>query len=576
MGKIKTIKNNELIGGTDNTYIYPVTSTSAVYNSDGENVDTLLDGKLDKGSYTGSASDLKKEMDVTTTYSSSEFSQAVDPETGEANIYYRTIYKKKRRGEYRIEAKVWGSSSDQRLFRAFDINGNVLTAYNRNVQIGEEGQILDIVVNLGADVYSYSVAVVFIGSPSLSNAKLTTSSTQKTYFDTKTAKIEIVGNNSRLAKANGILSGFQRWGDSEKPYFKINFPDDSFSLDNGIAYSFDVVITNTPISTTIARPSFLKIRVELFRLETTILAPMISYLDGDVALMSNVSIYKKVSSSSGYIIPVVVVSAQGSVKGCFVENLVIKTMGANSPFLERFAISVEDSDILEGLTLVGDFTNYVVNPNLKNYANIVKKPFAFSGKMAEFTGDSITKGFTSGSTTTSYPYPRLFSEIVGMSYVNSAQGGALFCSGKNGVKTIVEQVQDANKSVDYLFIAGGVNDWQLDVPYSEFKTVIQGLCDYINANFSQNMQVIWITPINVGGSPYYNPVNTLNVYRNTLSEVVMEKDIYARFSLLQGSTFNFPDENGDYGLKMALFGDLLHPSELGYRQYCAALQNYLL
>ena len=37
MGKIKKILENELIGGTQNTDVYPVTSTKAVYDEDNEN-----------------------------------------------------------------------------------------------------------------------------------------------------------------------------------------------------------------------------------------------------------------------------------------------------------------------------------------------------------------------------------------------------------------------------------------------------------------------------------------------------------------------------------------------------------
>ena len=36
MGKIKKILEKELVGGTQNTDIYPVTSTKAVYNENNE------------------------------------------------------------------------------------------------------------------------------------------------------------------------------------------------------------------------------------------------------------------------------------------------------------------------------------------------------------------------------------------------------------------------------------------------------------------------------------------------------------------------------------------------------------
>lgn len=42
MGKIKKILESELIGGTQSTDIYPVTSTKAVYNENNENLDTII------------------------------------------------------------------------------------------------------------------------------------------------------------------------------------------------------------------------------------------------------------------------------------------------------------------------------------------------------------------------------------------------------------------------------------------------------------------------------------------------------------------------------------------------------
>ena len=46
MGKIKKILENELIGGTQSTDVYPVTSTKAVYNEDNENLDSILNTKF--------------------------------------------------------------------------------------------------------------------------------------------------------------------------------------------------------------------------------------------------------------------------------------------------------------------------------------------------------------------------------------------------------------------------------------------------------------------------------------------------------------------------------------------------
>lgn len=42
MAKIKVLKDNELVGGTDNTSMYPVTSTKAVYDENNERLDNII------------------------------------------------------------------------------------------------------------------------------------------------------------------------------------------------------------------------------------------------------------------------------------------------------------------------------------------------------------------------------------------------------------------------------------------------------------------------------------------------------------------------------------------------------
>ena len=42
MGKIKKILENELVGGTQTTDVYPVTSVKAVYDEKNERLDNIL------------------------------------------------------------------------------------------------------------------------------------------------------------------------------------------------------------------------------------------------------------------------------------------------------------------------------------------------------------------------------------------------------------------------------------------------------------------------------------------------------------------------------------------------------
>lgn len=207
------------------------------------------------------------------------------------------------------------------------------------------------------------------------------------------------------------------------------------------------------------------------------------------------------------------------------------------------------------------------NQPSKRYYHSVRKPFAFSGKTAVFTGDSITRGFTSGSTITENGYPKLFSEAVGMTFTNAGVGGATL-SRVSGYSCIQDQITNASKNIDYLFVAGGVNDWQLGVSLSDFTDAVETICSYINSNFSAGVQVIWITPINHGGWDVrmnVNAVAPLQDYRNIITRIVTENDTMARFSIVQGDQFNFPTADDDAGYIAAAYGDQLHPTENGYK-----------
>lgn len=215
-----------------------------------------------------------------------------------------------------------------------------------------------------------------------------------------------------------------------------------------------------------------------------------------------------------------------------------------------------------------------------SYHHMARKPFAFSGKTSAFTGDSITYGATSGSTDVhgTGDYPTLFCNATGMTCNNQARSGALFTSGINGVTTIPNQVKGISSSYDILFIAGGVNDWVSGAPIDSFTASVEDLCDWLNEN-KPNIPVIWITPINQAGwedTHTLSTTGTLDDYRNIITRTVLEKDTNARFSVLQGFMFNFPTKYDETSFKETMFGDLLHPTALGYKTaYLGGLLNAL-
>lgn len=207
------------------------------------------------------------------------------------------------------------------------------------------------------------------------------------------------------------------------------------------------------------------------------------------------------------------------------------------------------------------------------YKSFVRKPMLFTSKRALFTGDSITYGFTSGLTNTHGigDYPKLLSEKLNMDYVNAGVAGTTITQTQYGtIKTQIENGVSGN--YDYLFIAGGINDWQLGISLQDFRAAVKDYCTYINENYPISTQVIWITPINHAGYkidrnviPQRQNETTVNQYRNIISEEVLANDKFNRFSLIQGTDLNFPTSKADPYFIRTAFGDKLHPSEYGYK-----------
>ena len=204
----------------------------------------------------------------------------------------------------------------------------------------------------------------------------------------------------------------------------------------------------------------------------------------------------------------------------------------------------------------------------KDELNFISKR-EFKGKRAVFYGDSITQGYTSGTTTTTENYVKIFSTDVGFSYYNN-QGvaGSLFTSGYNSTTTITSKIKTADlnwlNGFDYLFIAGGVNDCQLGVSESNFKNAITDLFTYIKNNFKG--KVIVILPIDFSKT-FSSQILELEIYRKWINLYAKLND----FIVINGGYFGFPSVNGE--LSSLLFGDGLHPTELGHQLYAKELEN---
>lgn len=209
--------------------------------------------------------------------------------------------------------------------------------------------------------------------------------------------------------------------------------------------------------------------------------------------------------------------------------------------------------------------------NELKYDDYLKSNYDFNGKKILYVGDSITKGFTSGSTITQNSYPKLFSDYVNATFVNNAVGGALYTSGYNQIDTLLTQLTNtANKDTfDYVVLAGGTNDYGSNVTESDFRSAVTTTIEYALNNFT-NAHIIVITPI----SFLRNNTNTISLqtYRNIITELAITEDVNTsnKVSVVQGYKFDMPQEQTST-YKTLLLDDGVHPTESGYKVYTRGL-----
>ena len=210
----------------------------------------------------------------------------------------------------------------------------------------------------------------------------------------------------------------------------------------------------------------------------------------------------------------------------------------------------------------------------KTKAHNVNAPYDFAGKTAFFFGDSITYGYIknadgTASRATKGGYPGMFSEVAGLTHTNYGVSGSLFGT-YNNLGRIGDKIKSRSLDCDFMFVAGGINDWQCGVSLSDFRQAVEEVCSYIDTNFDG--EVIFITPINHSGKvPIVEPVAQEQEYRDIITEIALSYD----FSVVQGNLFGFPTEDSPEEDKTLLFCDNLHPTEYGYGFYADCLMEVL-
>jgi lysophospholipase L1-like esterase len=213
--------------------------------------------------------------------------------------------------------------------------------------------------------------------------------------------------------------------------------------------------------------------------------------------------------------------------------------------------------------------------NFYCFGNTATQSNRFAGKTAYFFGDSITYGYTKNAEGTAIRasnggYPGVFSKAVGLTHTNYGVSGSLFGT-YNDLGRIGDKIKSKSLDCDFMFVAGGINDWQCGVSLSDFRQAVEDVCAYISSNYDG--EVMFITPINHSGRvPIEEPVAEVQDYRDIITEIALKYD----FSVIQGNLFDFPTENSSEEYKTLMFCDNLHPTEYGYEFYAECMIEVLL
>lgn len=206
----------------------------------------------------------------------------------------------------------------------------------------------------------------------------------------------------------------------------------------------------------------------------------------------------------------------------------------------------------------------------QKYHSCVEKPLSLSGKKLQFFGDSITWGYINPTTRANPTYPDAVGTAFSATVINSGRSAATL-SEVSGYPSIYTEIQNnLDTTADVLFIAGGINDWQLGVNAATLSTAMDNIITYLGANYTG--KVIFITPINHGGrTPMVTPTQTLDSVR----KIITEKALVAGYSVIQGWEFPFPTENNNISYINAMYADKIHPTQTGYNIYAKSLETIL-
>ena len=189
-------------------------------------------------------------------------------------------------------------------------------------------------------------------------------------------------------------------------------------------------------------------------------------------------------------------------------------------------------------------------------------------KKAMFYGDSITYGLDYGENRETIQnkqnWVNVFAELTGLRVTNHGVSGTTLSQMLTNFKYYGARLYD------YIFIAGGINDYHTNKTDEETRNTMREWCEYLKNNYPHAI-VTFITPINEATRLYRKDLEEgLNDIRRIITEVAVQYS----FNVIQGSSFPFPSERGT--LANEVFSDDLHPNTLGYRIYAETLYSKVM
>lgn len=215
-----------------------------------------------------------------------------------------------------------------------------------------------------------------------------------------------------------------------------------------------------------------------------------------------------------------------------------------------------------GDSLLEESVSDSVIKSITGQENIFTKNYSFKTYGIQFFGDSIPYGVGVDDDSTDmslyHRWPTVFCSKVEATEINQAVSGSLYSVEKSGVATIKSKLQTSlSSSYPYLFINGGINDWQWGISLTVFANAVDDTFNYIKTNYSGH--VVIISPFNVLKNLVGSTLYPLNEYRKILAQ----KAYKYGFDYINGGNISLAKGNA-VGAKRYQFSDGLHPSGFGH------------